>query len=136
MIQRYCMLLHLFCVVVNKILMNTVDLRLHVPFSLLVAGSSGAGKSNIAYRLLASGDKVCTEQFSSIYWCYAKNTKQPDLWAKLQKSIKNIKFIGTFFPFSIRFSSSPLRFRRLSQQTNRKRRVKFRPKETCRNYLR
>ena len=76
--------------------MDTVDLRLRVPFSLLIAGSTGAGKSNVALKLLASGNKVCTENFSVVYWCYAKNTKQPELFSKLQKSVKNIKFIGIF----------------------------------------
>ena len=76
--------------------MNTVDLRLRVPFSLLIAGSSGAGKSNVALKLLASGDQTCTAKFHVVYWCYAKNTKQPELWEKLKKSVKNIKFIEGF----------------------------------------
>ena len=74
--------------------MNTVDLRLKVPFSLLIAGSSGAGKSNIAFKLLSQGDKVCNQKFHMVYWCYAKNTKQFKLFSRLKKTVKNIKFIG------------------------------------------
>ena len=102
---------------------TTVDLRLKVPYSLLVAGSSGAGKSNVVLRLLTSGDKVSTQKFSAVYWCYAKNTKQPELWAKLQKTIKNLKFIGIFGKKIFGKNKKFFRLRRFSQQTNRKRRT-------------
>ena len=55
------------------------DLRLKQPFSYLVAGSSGSGKSSICIRFLQNVEPICTEHNfgGGIIWCYLKRSAIP-----------------------------------------------------------
>jgi len=61
----------------------TVDLKFKHPFTCIVSGPTGLGKSSFTLRLLQHLDSLCTEpNFSGgIVWCYSeKSAVPPELW--------------------------------------------------------
>ena len=47
----------------------TMDVRLGCPFTMLVSGASGSGKSSFTRKLLSSGDLLVSAP-SRVVWCY------------------------------------------------------------------
>jgi septin family protein len=50
-----------------------MTLKLHHPFTLIVAGSSSCGKSTFVIRLLECREQVCDIVFQNIVWCHSEN---------------------------------------------------------------
>ena len=65
-------------------------LKIHHPFSMLVAGPRGAGKSEFVKRLLTYKDFIMTNAPERIVWFYGRY--QPDLFQSLCKEVPNIEF--------------------------------------------
>jgi len=55
------------------------DLKFKHPFTCIVSGPTGSGKSSFTLRLLQYLDSLCTEQnFSGgIIWCYSEKSAVP-----------------------------------------------------------
>jgi pantothenate kinase-related protein Tda10 len=55
------------------------DIRIKHPFTCIVSGPSGSGKSSFTLRLVQHLDSLCTEpNFSGgIIWCYSKKSAVP-----------------------------------------------------------
>jgi cytidylate kinase len=56
------------------------DLMFKHPFTSIVSGPTGSGKSTFCIRLLQNLKSLCTEQAfnGGIYWCYSERTAAPD----------------------------------------------------------
>jgi len=56
-----------------------VDLKFKHPFTCIVSGPTGSGKSSFTLRLLQHLDSLCTEpDFSGgIIWCYSEKSAVP-----------------------------------------------------------
>ena len=63
---------------------------LHHPFSMLVAGPRGAGKSEFVKQLLSLKRYVMTDPPERIVWFYGRH--QPDLFCSLTQEIPSIEF--------------------------------------------
>jgi len=66
------------------------DIRFKHPFTCIVSGSSGSGKSSVTLRLLQHLDSLCTEpNFSGrIIWCYSEKSAVPrDKLTSLHKNV-------------------------------------------------
>jgi len=59
--------------------MSDDGLKFMHPFSSLVSGHSGSGKTSFSLRLLQNFDALCTEREfgGGIIWCYIENTAVP-----------------------------------------------------------
>ena len=68
-----------------------IDLRLKHPFTCLLSGPTGSGKSTFCVKFLKNLDTQCTEsRFSGgIIWCYSEKTAVP---YKQLTGVKNIRF--------------------------------------------
>ena len=64
--------------------------KLHHPFSMLVAGPRGAGKSEFVKQLLALKRFIMTDPPERIVWFYGRH--QPDLFRSLTQEIPCIEF--------------------------------------------
>ena len=64
--------------------------KLHHPFSMLVAGPRGAGKSEFVKQLLALKRFIMTDPPERIVWFYGRH--QPDLFCSLTQEIPCIEF--------------------------------------------
>ena len=64
--------------------------RLHHPFSMLVAGPRGAGKSEFVKQLLSLKCYIMTDPAERIVWFYGRH--QPDLFCSLTEEIPSIEF--------------------------------------------
>ena len=63
--------------------------KLHHPFSMLVAGPRGAGKSEFVKQLLSLKRFIMTNPPERIVWCYGRH--QPDLFYSLAQEIPCIE---------------------------------------------
>ena len=64
--------------------------KLHHPFSMLVAGPRGAGKSEFVKQLLSLKCYIMTDPPERIVWFYGRH--QPDLFCSLTQEIPSIEF--------------------------------------------
>ena len=64
--------------------------KLHNPFSMLVAGPRGAGKSEFVKQLLSLKCYIMTDPPERIVWFYGRH--QPDLFCSLTQEIPGIEF--------------------------------------------
>ena len=64
--------------------------KLHHPFSMLVVGPRGAGKSEFVKQLLSLKCYVMTDPTERIVWFYGRH--QPDLFCSLTEEIPSIQF--------------------------------------------
>ena len=64
--------------------------KLHHPFSMLVAGPRGAGKSELVKQLLFLKCYIMTNPPERIVWFYGRH--QPDLFCSLAQEIQCIEF--------------------------------------------
>ena len=64
--------------------------KLHHPFSMLVAGPRGAGKSEFVKQLLSLKCFIMTNPLERIVWFYGRH--QPDLFCSLTQKIPCIEF--------------------------------------------
>ena len=64
--------------------------KLHHPFSMLVAGPRGAGKSEFVKQLLALKRFIMTDPPERIVWFYGRH--QPDLFRSLAQELPCIEF--------------------------------------------
>ena len=74
----------------NVPLMDYDIFKLHHPFSMLVAGSRGAGKSEFVKQLLSLKQFIMTNPQERIVWFYGRH--QPDLFCSLTQEIPWIEF--------------------------------------------
>ena len=49
---------------------NRVDVRLKTPFTAVVAGPTGSGKTELLFNLIRNSDRVCTSPPVEIVYCY------------------------------------------------------------------
>jgi ABC-type dipeptide/oligopeptide/nickel transport system ATPase subunit len=66
------------------------DIRFKHPFTCILSGTSGSGKSSFTLRLLQHLDSLCTESnFSGgIIWCYSEKSAVPrDKLTSLHKNV-------------------------------------------------
>ena len=56
------------------------DVKFKHPFTSIVSGPTGSGKSTFCIRLLQNLKSLCTEQAfnGGIYWCYSERIAVPD----------------------------------------------------------
>jgi len=68
------------------------DIKFKHPFSCIVSGPSGSGKSSFTLRLVQRLDSLCTEhKFSGgIIWCYSEKSALPR--QKLAAIHKNVSY--------------------------------------------
>ena len=71
--------------------METIDTSLKHPFSMLVAGGRGAGKTEFVKSLLMHANKYIHPYPNRIVWCYAKH--QPDLYKELMRIDQSIEYV-------------------------------------------
>jgi len=67
------------------------DLRLKHPFTCIISGPSGSGKSSFCLRFLQNLDSLCTKQDfdGGVIWCYSERTAVPEQqFALLRKNIR------------------------------------------------
>jgi len=62
-----------------------MDLRWKHPFTAIVAGPSGSGKSHFVMKFIASIDEMCDAEFENIFWHYSE-------WQPGYNNLKNITF--------------------------------------------
>ena len=65
--------------------METFDLRLKSPFTALLAGPTGSGKTQLIASLIAKADDVCDTLPKEIIYCYG-------VWQKSFEKIEGITF--------------------------------------------
>ena len=63
------------------------DLRLSLPFTLILSGSSGCGKSTLVENLLKNREDCFNQPLSEIIWVYAKHTYDKQRFQRLQNSL-------------------------------------------------
>ena len=68
-----------------------MDVQLKHPFSMLVSGGRGAGKTEFTKSLLKTRDKMIQPRIDRIVWCYAKH--QPELFYELKRLIPSFEYI-------------------------------------------
>ena len=68
-----------------------LDERLQHPFSMLVAGGTGAGKTAFTKHLLKEGNWLIHPTPQRIIWCYAKH--QPNLLKELTEIVQAIQYV-------------------------------------------
>ena len=74
----------------NVLVMDYDIFKLRHPFSMLVAGPLGEGKSEFVKQLLSLKQFIMTNPPERIVWFYGRD--QPDLFCSLTKEIPNIEF--------------------------------------------
>ena len=67
-----------------------MDVRFHSPYSMILSGASGCGKTTWVTRFLENLSECCTERPKKIIWCYG--IFQP-LFIELTKRFPDIEFI-------------------------------------------
>ena len=68
-----------------------IDVRLQHPFSMLVAGGRGAGKTTFAKHLIKERNWLIHPTPQRIIWCYAKH--QPNLLQELTEIVQAIEYV-------------------------------------------
>ena len=63
-----------------KLLSRSDDLKFKHPFSCIVSGPSGSGKSSFCIRFLQNIDALCTHRKfdGGVNWCYSEKTAVPN----------------------------------------------------------
>ena len=61
-----------------------MDLRLKVPFTLIINGSSSCGKTSVVEKLLLNADECLTESPTEIVWAYAEHTADRERFERLR----------------------------------------------------
>lgn len=64
-------------------------IKFHAPFSLLIAGSSGTGKTQIVYKLLQNQSDLFTTPPDKILYCYGQ---YQSLFDDIEKQCANVEF--------------------------------------------
>ena len=59
----------------EKLFTNTMDIRLQCPFTMLVVGASGSGKSVFTQTLLHNSSEIMVNSPRRIVWCYGATTE-------------------------------------------------------------
>ena len=72
-------------------MLESMDVQLKHPFSMLIAGSRGVGKTMFATNLLKNVQHIMTPIPNHIVWCYAKH--QPELYRQLKDIDEKIEYI-------------------------------------------
>ena len=70
---------------------DMMDLTLHHPFSMLIAGGRKAGKTEFTKSLLRFSNILIKPFPERIVWCYAKH--QEDLYEELLTINSNIEYV-------------------------------------------
>jgi septin family protein len=68
-----------------------MTLKLHHPFTILVAGPSSCGKTTFVILLLECREQLCNVVFTNIRWCHSENNA-PD-------HLENVTFVKGFPEF-------------------------------------
>ena len=68
-----------------------MDVSLKHPFSMIVAGSRRAGKSEFTKRLLIENERMISPKVEQFIWIYS--TWQQELFSELLSRISNIQFV-------------------------------------------
>ena len=68
-----------------------MDVSLKHPFSMIVAGSRRAGKSELTKRLLIENERMISPKVEQFIWIYS--TWQQELFSELLSRISNIQFV-------------------------------------------
>ena len=74
-----------------KLLSTSEDFKFKHPFSCLVSGISGCGKSSFSIRFLKNLEALCSERKfdGGVIWCYSEKTAVPNQQlAVLKKKIR------------------------------------------------
>ena len=63
-----------------KLLSTSDGVKFKYPFSCLVSGPSGSGKSSFCIRFVQNQDALCTERNfdGGVLWCYSEKTALPN----------------------------------------------------------
>ena len=64
-----------------------MDLRLKVPFTLIINGSSSCGKTTVIEKLLTHAEDCFTEQPVEVVWIYADHTADQKLFDRLRERL-------------------------------------------------
>ena len=68
-----------------------MDIHLIHPFSMLISGGRGVGKTEFTKSLLKSRHQMIQPSIHRIVWCYAKH--QPDLFYELKRLIPSFEYV-------------------------------------------
>ena len=68
-----------------------IDVRLQQPFSMLVAGGRGAGKTTFTKHLLKERDWLMHPTPQRIVWCYAKH--HPNFLKELMEVVQAVDYV-------------------------------------------
>ena len=80
--------------------MNIYNAKIHTPFSMILAGSSGSGKTTWLEKFLQNFDFLCDgQQYKKLLWF--SGSKQPDLFKRLEQQFKGSVRIYTEIPPTI-----------------------------------
>ena len=80
-------------------MLESMDVQVKHPFSMLIAGSRGVGKTMFATNLLKNVQHIMTPIPNHIVWCYAKHQvwcyakHQPELYRQLKDIDEKIEYI-------------------------------------------
>ena len=69
-----------------------MDATLHCPFTMLVCGASGSGKSFLTLKMLSCKDRVMSFAPEKIVWCYGAAGALPMNNISDNENIKNIEY--------------------------------------------
>jgi len=62
---------------------NDNDLKIKIPFGMIISGSSNSGKSELVYKILENKDKIFDPPPKAVLFCYGEfHDKLPELQAK------------------------------------------------------
>ena len=70
---------------------SQIDVQLKDPFSMLMAGERGAGKTTFTKKLLKEENWLIHPTPQRVIWCYAK--QQPNLLSDLKKILPAIEYV-------------------------------------------
>ena len=68
-----------------------MEVQLRHPFSMMICGGRGAGKSFFTKNLIKYRNSIVNKKIQRIVWCYGKH--QPQLLAELKSYFPNIEYI-------------------------------------------
>ena len=75
----------------NSKMSSQIDVQLKDPFSMLMAGERGAGKTTFTKKLLKEENWLIHPTPQRVIWCYAK--QQPNLLSDLKKILPAIEYV-------------------------------------------
>ena len=74
-----------------------VDVRLHSPSTIIIAGPTGSGKTRLLIDLISQADSICTHPPDEIVYFYG-------IWQKAFEEISGIQFHKGFLDFEQEFA--------------------------------